>query len=237
MALIVLLSGCGGEGKVLLSAKLNGLPLANLEIVALPYNAERLLDSLERVAADPRPDFSELEAELQAYTRKDPDSVAALSSEWADARRAVADLADTLNAMGRGSAGYSRAYGRFRSAYDALSGREAELESRMRRELGSDRELALRAGAAADSLRRWEEEAYRDFPDLVAAYDEVVTTTDPAGHLTVTLEVGAWWLLARYPHPQNPFVEFAWSVPVVVSSLVPVVAPLANHNVTLRWRR
>lgn len=233
----LLVGACGHEGKVELRVSLDHVPLAGLEIVALPYDADRILDSLEQAATTPRPDFSDLEAELRTYQRKDPDSITALSSEWAEARRAVADLADTLHGMERGSAEYAEAYGRFRTAYDALSREEAGLEGRMRRELGSDRELALRTAAAADSLRRWEESAYRDFPGLVAEHEGVTLTTDSLGRVHATLEPGPWWFVARRPDPENPFMEFIWRVPVVVSSLVPVTTPLSNHNVTFRWRR
>jgi hypothetical protein len=213
------------------------MPIAGLEIVALPYDASGLLDSLEQATAVPRPVFSELETELRAYRRKDPDSVTALSSEWAEARQAVADLADSLHAMERGTAAYTRAYARFRTAYDALGREEAVLEGRMRRELGSDRELALRAGAAADSLRRWEAETYGALRSLAAEYDEFRITTDSLGRAHVSLTAGTWWLVARHPDPENPFMEFAWHVPVVVSSIVPVATHLSDHNVTLRWRR
>ncbi|MFB3112016.1 MAG: hypothetical protein ACE10G_08285 [Gemmatimonadales bacterium] len=233
-----LVAGCGGEGTLEFTASLDDRPLAGLEIVALPYDASGLLDSLEQAAAVPRPVFSELETELLAYRRKDTDSVTALSSEWAETRQAVADLADSLLAMERGTAAYTRAYARFRTAYDALGRKEAVLEGRMRRELGSDRELALRAGAAADSLRRWEAEPISAFWSLVAEYDEFPPiTTDSLGRAQVYLEAGTWWLVARHPDRGNPFMEFAWHVPVVVSSIVPVATHLSNHNVTLRWRR
>jgi len=233
-----LVAGCGGEGTLEFTARLDDKPIAGLEIVALPYDANKLWDSLEQAAAVPRPVFSGLETELRAYRRKDPDSATTLSSEWAEARQAVADLTDSLRAMERGTAAYTRAYARFRTAYDALGRKEAVLEGRMRRELGSDRELALRAGAAADSLRRWEAEAYRALRSLVAKYDEVPPiTTDSLGRAQVYLEAGTWWLVARHPDRGNPFMEFAWHVPVVVSSIVPVATHLSNHNVTLRWRR
>ncbi len=219
------------------TASLDDMPIAGLEIVALPYDASGLLDSLEQAAAVPSPVFSELETELRAYRRKDPDSVTTLSSEWAEARQAVADLADSLRAMERGTAAYTRAYARFRTAYDALGREEAVLEGRMRRELGSDRELAMRAGAAADSLRRWEAEPNSAFWSLVAEYDEVRIITDSLGRAHVYLEAGTWWLVARHPDPENPFMEFAWHAPVVVSSIVPVATHLSDHNVTLRWRR
>ena len=220
-----------------LEATLDDAPLNDLEIVAVPYNAQRILDSLERASIEPRPEFPELEAELRAFRRRDPDSIAALSSHWGDARRRVARLADSLNVMGRQAPGYGAAYARFRAEYSRLAGEEAELEGRMRRELGDDRELAARAAAAADSVRRWETEAYRDFALLTAGFDEHRVSTDSAGRARISLRAGPWWLVARKADPDNPFLERAWNVPIVVSSLVPIVVPVSTHNVTLRWRR
>ncbi len=231
------LAGCGGEGEIVLTAILDEVPLVGLEVVALPYDAQAILDSLGRAGSTDRPDYTALEAELEAYRRKDSDSIASLSAEWAEARLAVAELADSLHRMERGSAEYASAYIRFRTAYQALSREEVVLERRMRRELGSDRDLAARAGAAADALRRWEEEAYRAFPDLVAGRDGLAGRTDSLGQARLELAAGRWWLVARRPDPQNPFMEFVWNVPLVVSSIVPVATPLSGHNVTLRWRR
>jgi len=234
---LVVLAGCGGEGEVVLTATLDDIPLVGLEIVALPYDAQSLLDYLGQAAPTPRPDYTGLETELKDYQRKNSNSINNLNAEWAEARLRVARLADTLNGMERDSPERASAYTRFRTAYHALSREEVVLERRMRQELGGDRDLATRAGAAADSLRRWEEEAYRTFAELVAGQDGITGSTDSLGQARLELEAGRWWLVARRPDPENPFMEFAWNVPLVVSALVPVATPLSGHNVTLRWRR
>ena len=107
----------------------------------------------------------------------------------------------------------------------------------MRTELADDRDLAQRAAAAADSVRRWEQAAFRDFSRITASLEEVLVTTDSVGRARVSLSPGRWWVVARVSDPDNPFLEFSWNVPVVVSSLVPIVVPVGDHNVSLRWRR
>ncbi len=77
----------------------------------------------------------------------------------------------------------------------------------MMRELGSDRDIAARAAAAADSLRRWEEEAYRTFAELVAGQDGITGSTDSEGQAHLELEAGRWWRGA--PTPKTP----SWSSP------------------------
>lgn len=237
VAAFLLTAACGSRGTLEVTARLDDVPLAGLEIVALSYDVEGILDSLTAAAEEPPPEFRELEAELRRFERRDADSIVALHAEWVETRRRVADLADSLTAVGPASPGYAAAYARFRAAYNALSREERALEQKMRQDFGGDRALAARAAAAADSIRNWERRAFRDFATIVEGRDEVTITTDSLGHARVTLPTGAWWLVARRPDPANPFMELAWNVPVVVSSLVPVATPVSGRNVSVRWRR
>ncbi len=236
--MLALQTGCSGPDATLeVRAVLDGTPQSGQEIAVLSYDTQRILDSLERASRDPRPEFSELDAALRAFRRADPDSIADLHSEWTKTRQTVDRLADSLNQIGRAAPGYAAAYARFRAAYRNLAGTEAGLESRMRTELADDRDLAQRAAAAADSLRSWERTAFRDFSRLTASLEKVLVTTDSVGRARVSLSPGRWWIVGRVSDPDNPFLEFSWNVPVVVSSLVPIVVPVGDHNVTLRWRR
>jgi hypothetical protein len=237
VAAFLLTAACGNRGTLEITALLEDVPLAGLEIVALSYDPQGILDSLGEMADDPPPTFPELEAELRAFERRDADSIVALHAEWVEARQRVADLADSLSRVGTGSPGYAAAYARFRTAYNALSREERALEQEMREDFGGDRALAARAAAAADSIRNWERRAYRDFATIVDGREEVTITTDSLGHARVTLSKGAWWLVARQSDPGNPFMEYAWNVPVVVSPLVPVATPVSGRNVSVRWRR
>ncbi len=231
-------SACAGsQGTVELRADFEAASLRNHEIVALPYDPERILDSLERASSEPRPQFPELEAELMGFRRSNPDSITEFRADWIDTREEVARLADSLNEIGRAAPGYAAAYARFRAAYTILARTEAGLEREMRNELAEDRELARRAAAAADSVRRWERKAYRDFGHLTDAFDEVLVRTDSTGKARVELSPGRWWIVARAADRENPFLEYSWNIPIVVSAVVPVVVPVSSRNVTLRWRR
>lgn len=231
-------SACdGSQGTVEIRADFEAASLSNHEIVALPYDPERILDSLGRAFSEPRPEFPELEVELMGFRRSNPDSIAEFRAGWIDTREEVARLADSLNEIGRAAPGYAAAFARFRAAYTTLARTEAGLEREMRSELAEDRELARRAAAAADSVRLWERKAYRDFWHLTEALDEVRVTTDGAGKARVELAPGPWWIVAHAADPENPFLEFSWSIPIVVSVMVPVVVPVSSHTVTLRWRR
>jgi len=226
---------------VAIRVTLDGDPVAGLDVRAYPFDPDRLLDSLAAASGLPRPDFSDLEAELLAFTPPvpAPDDTAGLA--WQATRDSVAALADSLSGVDRRSPDYREAYRRFRQLYGRLVQRMAAREASRRDELDPLRDLARRAGQAADSLRAWELAAY-------AGFDSAVTTrvaatgrrpmfgaTNPDGWLTLELPRGTWWLEAVVSHPDNPFAEYRWSV-ALVSAGFPLRIPLSDATVQLGWR-
>lgn len=221
-------------------------PLRQLDIVALPFNPQALLDSLASAAPKPRPAFTELESRLQRYqpserdTVPDPRGVQATATALAT-RDSVLRLSATLRRMDRTAPGYREAYARFRDLYARYSAREAARENAVRKTESGDRRLADVASRAADSLRVWERVAYREFPRLAleraAATGRGVQriTTDSGGLATLALVGGAWWLSARLPDPSNPFLEYRWDVPLTAAGL-PFGIPLTPANAEVRWR-
>ncbi len=217
-------------------------PLAGLEVTILPYDVVGILDSLEGAADSPRPRFSELEDAMRAFRMRDAADFGAISGEWMRARATVNALADSLHSVGRDSPGYRWAFQRFRDLYDDLVAKEAQLEAAARQLTEEDRTLAAEAAEAADSLRRWERGTFRDF-DAIAeealrrSGREVHTTTTGAdGRAALRLDPGRWWIILRHAHPENPFQEYFWNVPVRVNGVIPLVIPLSARNVTERWR-
>jgi hypothetical protein len=60
--------------------------------------------------------------------------------------------------------------------------------------------------------------------------------TGENGTAHVSLEPGAWWAVARWPDPENPFREYAWNVPFVVGTFGPKRVPLHLDVADGRWR-
>jgi hypothetical protein len=217
------------------------VPLEGLEVVALPYDPERLLDSLAALALTPRPDFSALEAELLAFKRPEYREDDLAVQAWAAVRDTVRRLSDSLSGVDRRSPGYAAAYDRFRRLYERFLQKTAARDAGVRDLTAEVRDLAVRAGRAADSLRAWEREAWAP-ADSAATLTQAATgraavwgTVDSTGHLAFTLPSGDWWLQALVPHPENPFVEYTWNVPMTSAGL-PFRLPLAGVNSRLRWR-
>jgi hypothetical protein len=223
-----------------------GVPLAGLEITALPVNPDALLDSLAAAARTPQPRFLDLERAMEGF-REDagqPDSAGALraTAAWQAVRDSLEEVAGRLRAADRASLAYREMYGRLRALYDRLGQRAAERDRAMQAGLGTERQLARRAEQAADSLRRWEQVAFADFPARLevavreSGRDLRQTPTDSTGVARFSLPPGRWWIQARVRDPDNPFVERYWNLPLTLTRLVPVAVPLAEGSAQRRWR-
>lgn len=244
VVVVVPLLGCAATERPLAirASAEGGAPLAGLEITILPVDPEALLDSLTATAREPRPAFPELEAAMEAYRLGDRPTVGGLDGAWRATRDSLSRLADSLRGSNRASPAYRAAYDRLRSLNDRLAQRQAERDRAMRSLIRDDRDLAQRAARAADSLRRWERVAFAEYPAQLA--DAVVRSgrdprhvaTDTAGTARIALLPGRWWVHARMPHPQNPFQELYWNVPVTANGLVPTGVVLSRANAAALWR-
>jgi hypothetical protein len=250
LVLIVLAAtqaACSDEAELLVRfLKQPGVPLAGVEITALPVDPDALLDSLAAAARTPRPRFPDLERALAGF-RQDAgqsDSAGALhaTAAWQAVRDSLEALSGRLRGMDRASLAYREMYGRLRALYDRMGQRAAERDRAMRAGLGPERQLARRAEQAADSLRRWEQVAYQDFPARLEAAvrrsgrDLRQAPTDSTGVVRFTLPPGRWWIQARVRDPENPFLERYWNLPLTLTRLVPVAVPLAEGSGLPRWR-
>ena len=220
----------------------DGQPLAGIEIAAVPFDPDRILDSLTLASSTPRPSFPELEAELRAYRRPAENQIQDVGTAWRATRDSVRQLADSLNAVGTTSPGYARAYARLREQYRRLAQRAVERDVAFFERIGDDSRLAVRAAAAADSLRAWEQRAYAAFPavaDFALRHSGRSTHREIAneeGIADFALSPGPWWFIARTTDPNNPFSEYYWSVPAVLRAVGPIRIPLDRRNTTARWR-
>jgi hypothetical protein len=219
------------------------VPLTNLTITALPFDRDALRDSLAEASGIPRPDFQDLESELASYTRPDLSGLTEASLPWQAIHDSVRHLADSLNLAGPDSSPqYARAYARLRDLYPRLARSAVDRDAAIREQVGDDRELALRAAAAADSLRAWEATAFARFPELADSVLARVShgihgaTTDHDGVAEFALAPGRWWLVATWVDAENPFREYHWNIGVAVRRFGSRSVPLFAGNGEMRWR-
>lgn len=238
--------GCTNDAELVVRRlRQPGIPLAGLEVTALPVDPDALLDSLAAAARRPKPVFAGLEREMASFRADDtPDTTGSARAirAWDATRDSVETLADTLRAMDRASLAYREAYARLRGLYERLGQRAGERDRAVQGGLGRERDLAQRVARAADSLRRWEQVAYADFPDRLetavrqSGRDVRQIPTDSSGVAHFTLPPGRWWIQARVRDPHNPFLERYWNFPVTLTGLVAVAVPLLDRTAIIRWR-
>jgi hypothetical protein len=243
LGLVLAVTACGEQrGAIHVQVSLARQALAGLEITALPFDPERLLDSLDTLAPTPKPTFPELEQELADFVPPDLRRFSAAAAPWRALRDSVADLAGSLGQIDRRSTEYASLYARFRTMYARLAQYSADRDRAVRELRGADRNLTERVRVAAESLRAWEETAYARYPALAASEQLRAgraahqSVTDSAGAAHLTLEPGDWWLVARAPVASNPFQEYRWNVRVRLTGWLPVKVPLFEGNRERQWR-
>lgn len=220
VALLPILAACGGSELTVMVLAGEGdeqQPVANHQIVLLPFNRDSVFETLAAQAEEAEP---QIPADLQAQF----DSVAAMQevwradeAEWAEAREALQNLSGRLERLDRRSREYQQLYRQF----DGLESTERRLNNTRQQAFQAFDELQRQTLARADSARgvieAWEDIAFIDYMDIEAeilqdlgreiAYD----TTDAGGAVTTSLPDGTWYIHTRL---SLPFSELYWNVPV-----------------------
>ncbi len=162
------LQGCSGPSELHIEVHAHypdETALTDLVITALPFDRDALRDSLAEASGIPRPQFPELEAELVAYRKPNISGLEESLAPWQAIRDSVQHLADSLNTTGsNASPQYAAAYARLRNLYQRLARSSVDRDATLQEEVGDDRQLAVRASLAADSLRNWETITFAQFP-------------------------------------------------------------------------
>jgi len=230
------------EGDLSVRLSLHHEELRGVQVAAIPFDPDAILDSLAGIAVDPSPTFSALEEALFAFEPSNDTALAAINEPWLALRDSAATLSESLQAMDRAGPAYAAAYEQFRALYAEFTRRTAQRDRELSALDGNAVKLARWAQAAADTLRTWERTAYAAYDSLASAAltasggEAHTLTTEMDGEAHVTLEPGMWWLVVRRADTENPFLEYYWNVPVQVNGLVPTVLTLTEHHALLRWR-
>ncbi len=228
-------AACSNEPELVVSFE----PKGSFEVTALPYDPEFLLDSLATVF--PRPTFPEIQMEIANYELPNAEGMDSILGVLAYSRDSVQSASDALFQLDPATAEYRTQYDEFRELYSRFIAVSRQTERTTRRLLGSDRELARRVETAADSIRAWEELALSNLDSSMTSLTGdsalISTVTDEDGEGTISLTRGRWWIVARMPHPTNPFLEYFWNRPIRVSRWRSSYRlPLSLDNALIRWR-
>lgn len=218
----VVLGGCKSTRSLAVRVSIPGpdgveTPASGVGVVALPYDRDSVLASLEARATRPRPHtatldtlFARFRQPFVAYTTT-AYSAGRLRDSLASLRRQLDSTDTTQSAALR--ARYSRLSDSL-AAVDRRSTQERLALSRARSEFLS-RSESLRA-----EIRMWEDSTYQGWDSIVESLakarrrEPATDTTDATGWAHFDLAPGSWWIYAHAWDTSDPNAEWYWNIPL-----------------------
>jgi hypothetical protein len=225
------LTGCdGGRREVAVRVSIPDpasieTPAAGVGVVALPYDRDSVLESLEARARSPRPDTAALDS-LFARFRGPFTAYTAISYAEGALRDSLRLLRDRLDSLPHQAPEYAAL-----SAADArMSDSLLRIESRAHRARAAlDRarvDFISRSESLRSAIRHWEDSTYRGYDSIVERLaragrrDPVTDTTDATGWAHFTLAPGTWWIHAQAWDTSDPNSQWYWNIPAAGDTIL-----------------
>lgn len=193
-------------------------PLADLPVIALPYDRDSVIAAMEARAARPRPHAAALDSLFAAFSAPFADAADAGAAALA-LERELAGLRGTLDSMPRGAPDYAGAYARFGRLSDSLSRVRARQDEAQRTLATARRRVQPRVDSLRDEVRAWEDSVYAGYDTLTEGLARaerrppLLDSTDASGRAHFRLTDGRWWIYARSWDSADPNREWYWNVP------------------------
>jgi len=188
-------------------------PAAGVGVIALPYDRDSILASLEARARSPRPQTSTLDT-LFAHFRGP-------FTRYTDVSYRASQLRDSLEQLRhRHDSLSSSPSPELKRLADSVRMLDRQVD-RARSDLGRARsEFVSRSEAPRAAVRRCEDSTYRGYDSIVEnlarsqGREAVTDTTGSTGWAHFSLPAGRWWIYARAWDTSDPNAEWYWNVPV-----------------------
>lgn len=194
-------------------------PAAGVGVVALPYDRDSVLASLEARAGTRRPHTAELDS-LFARFRGPFTTYTAAAHATGQLRDSIELLRGRLDSIPAAAPEYDALHARYTTLSDSLT----LLERRTNRaRLVLDRarsEFVSRSESLRAAVRHWEDSTYRGYDSIVenlartSRRSAVTDSTGATGWANFTLAPGRWWIYARAWDTSDPNAEWYWNIPV-----------------------
>jgi len=223
-------AACEGSRDVAVRVSIPGpdssdTPVAGIGLVALPYDRDSVLASLETAAPTRRPATARLDS-LFAGFRAPFNRYSSATLRLGRLRDSAEGLKARLDTLARNSAEYGRLYA-------SLEGLSDSVET-ARRETDAARQALDRARAGfiveSESLRaavrHWEDSTYRGYDSIVRnlaarrRQDPLTDTTGAEGWARFRLGPGQWWIYGRSWDATDPNAEWYWNVPADADTIL-----------------
>jgi hypothetical protein len=193
-------------------------PAAGVGVVALPYDRDSVLASLEARATNPRPHTAALDS-MFARFRGPFTAYTAISYEETELRDSLRKIQVRLDSATSASPARSELLGAQRRLTDSLR-RVTQRAGQARVALDRARTVFLaRSESLRAAVRQWEDSTYRGWDSIVEGLaraerrEPVTDTTDATGWAQFTLAPGRWWIYAQAWDTSDPNSKWYWNVP------------------------
>jgi hypothetical protein len=194
-------------------------PASGVGVVALPYDRDSVLASLEARAGRPRPYtaqmdtlFARFRAPFVAYT-----TTAYTAGKLRDS---LAQLQRQLDSVGRATPQYRTLHARVSRLSDSLASIEVR-STRAQAALSRARsDFVTRSESLRVAIRQWEDSTYLGWESIVESLtkargmEPVTDTTNGTGWAHFTLAPGPWWIYARAWDTSDPNSVWYWNLPL-----------------------
>lgn len=236
-----ILGACTGE--IAVQAQLEQddgtvVPLANLEVQALPYDRDVIFDSLSAAYGEPEPLIPDSILALQDSIAAASIETSQLENQWGAARDSLRAIRERMDRLTRGSPEYRLLFNDF-NAQESIA---QQAERRMNQAFERFNTLQNRFAQTANEIRlrreEWANNAFAAIDTVIflklddLGLTEFADTTDANGVARFPgLEKGQWWVHARY---RLPFEELYWNEPVEVAGGDPAIVILNRENAESR---
>jgi hypothetical protein len=216
--------GCQSERQVAVRVSIPNAdsaetPAAGVGVIALPYDRDSVLASLEARARTPRPPtaaldtlFSQFRGPFTRYTR--------ISYTLSTLRDSLDQLRQQLEDLSPGSAQFGDESDRIRSLADSVSRLEVRAEQARRALAQARTAFVRRSEPLRAAVRQWQDSTYRGYDSIVEGLarargrEASTDTTDNTGWAHFSLRPGRWWLYAQAWDTGDPNSAWYWNVPV-----------------------
>jgi hypothetical protein len=206
-------------------------PVTGVGLVALPYDRDSVLRSLEQRARTPRPPTATIESLFAAF-RGPFAAYSTATIRLGHLKDSLAAAKASLDSLPRDAPAYAQHYATTNRLSDSV--RSAQTRADQAR-VALDRErrsFSERGDSLRLKMRQWEDSTYQGYDSLVQALarrvgrEPITDTTGADGWAHLTLRPGQWWIYARSWDATDPNSEWYWNVP----------APAADDTLLLSSR-
>jgi hypothetical protein len=218
------LTACKPERNVSVRVSIPGqdsleTPAAGVGVIALPYDRDSVLASLEARAPTPRPPTAALESLFAKF--RGPFTTYTSTTYAAGKRRdSLSQVRRQLDTLSPQAPQYRLLQRQVQLLVDSVAATNARA-MRARVELDRARsQFVSRSETLRARVRDWEDSTYRGYDSIVdnltkqRHQDAATDTTGPTGWAHFSLGPGKWWLYARAWDTSDPNAEWYWNVPV-----------------------